>query len=89
MKEDWRKYIHKNGNNILPVEVEEEKTKPKYYKLQNIEVFDFIDEFQLNFNIGNVAKYIARYQNKNGIEDLEKAQVYLEREINKLKKEVL
>ena len=37
--------------------------------------------------MGNVAKYIARYQNKNGVEDLKKAQVYLEREIKKLESE--
>ena len=43
-------------------------------------------EFELNFNIGNVAKYIARYKNKNGLEDLEKAKVYLSREIAKLEK---
>lgn len=81
-----KKVKFKDDLDFTKKEVEEEKTKPTYYKLQNIEVFDFIDEFQLNFNIGNVAKYIARYQNKNGLEDLEKAKVYLEKEINKLKK---
>ena len=71
---------------IEEIEEKIEKTKPSYYQLKNIEVFDFIDEFELNFNIGNVAKYIARYKNKNGLEDLEKAEVYLKREIDKLKK---
>ena len=75
-------------NNIDFTKEIEEKTKPNYYKLKTIEVFDFIDEFELNFNIGKVAKYIARYKNKNGLEDLEKAQVYLNREIKKLKKEL-
>ena len=31
------------------------------------------------FYKGNVIKYVTRYQNKNGKEDLEKAQTYLER----------
>lgn len=62
-----------------------DKIKPSYYK-KKIEVFDFIESFELNFNIGNVAKYIARYKLKNGIEDLKKAQVYIAREIHNLEK---
>jgi hypothetical protein len=31
----------------------------------------------MNFNIGNTLKYLWRYQNKNGLEDLKKAQWYL------------
>ena len=60
-----------------------DNTKPSYYK-KNIEVFDFIENYELNFNIGNVVKYMSRYQSKNGVEDLKKAKVYLEREINNL-----
>ena len=32
-------------------------------------------------NIGNVLKYVIRYKNKNGIEDLKKARVFLDYEI--------
>ena len=60
-----------------------DNTKPSYYK-KNIEVFDFIENYELHFNIGNVVKYMSRYQSKNGVEDLKKAKVYLEREINNL-----
>lgn len=31
----------------------------------------------MGFNIGNVIKYLWRYEDKNGIEDLKKAQWYL------------
>ena len=31
------------------------------------------------FYVGNVMKYITRYQGKNGIEDLKKARTYLDR----------
>lgn len=41
-----------------------------------------------NFCIGNVWKYIWRYQQKNGLEDLQKAQWYLAREIARLEKEI-
>ena len=38
----------------------------------------------MNFNLGNVMKYIWRAQDKNGLEDLQKARWYLDDEIRKL-----
>ena len=35
----------------------------------------------MSFNIGNAVKYLWRFQDKNGIEDLKKARWYLEDEI--------
>lgn len=37
----------------------------------------------MSFTLGNVIKYVWRADLKNGIEDLEKAKWYLEREITK------
>lgn len=37
-----------------------------------------IRETGMNFNVGNVVKYVYRYKRKNGLEDLEKAKTYLE-----------
>lgn len=36
-----------------------------------------IKQYDLNFPIGNVIKYAARYKDKNGREDLKKALFYL------------
>ena len=33
----------------------------------------------IGFMTGNIFKYLTRWQQKNGVEDLEKAQVYLNR----------
>ncbi|NFF77530.1 DUF3310 domain-containing protein [Clostridium sporogenes] len=42
------------------------------------------EDWNLNFNLGNAIKYIARAEHKgNKKEDLEKAVWYLEREISK------
>lgn len=38
----------------------------------------------MSFCLGNAVKYIWRYNEKNGIEDLKKAQWYLNREITRL-----
>lgn len=47
-------------------------------------VWDCIDECELNFNLGNVVKYVCRAGKKGErLEDLEKAKDYLDREIEK------
>ena len=55
---------------------------PDYYLQNGLEVIDFIEAYKLNFNLGNVVKYVARAGNKgNRIDDLRKAQWYLNHEI--------
>lgn len=65
--------------------------RPDYYKSNGIEVLDLTDAFDLNFNLGNVVKYVVRAGKKYGEEkekDLAKAKFYLNRELNKtLKRE--
>jgi hypothetical protein len=59
---------------------------PAHYKVGGIETIDFIEAKKLNYNIGNVVKYLTRADHKgNKLEDLRKAQWYLTREINALK----
>lgn len=60
---------------------------PKHYNVGKIEVIDAIEEWGLNFSLGNAVKYIARCDHKNRpIEDLEKAAWYIMREIERRKK---
>jgi hypothetical protein len=55
---------------------------PAHYTTGGVETIDFIEAKQLNYNLGNVVKYITRADHKgNRIEDLRKAKWYLEREI--------
>ncbi len=54
-----------------------EDTRPGYYKPEGIEVWDFILSNNIPFIEGNIIKYAVRWRNKNGIEDLRKAQAYL------------
>ena len=57
---------------------------PKHYNVGDIEAIDFIDSWGLNFNLGNVIKYVTRCNYKgNKIEDLQKAIFYIEREIDR------
>lgn len=58
--------------------------KPNHYNVGDIEAIDFIDSWGLNFNLGNVIKYVVRSDYKgNKIEDLQKAIYYIEREIKR------
>ncbi|MDD7383601.1 MAG: DUF3310 domain-containing protein [Peptoniphilaceae bacterium] len=57
---------------------------PDHYNCNGIEVIDIIEAFNLNFNLGNVIKYVLRADKKgNRNEDLNKAMWYLIREIRK------
>ncbi len=57
--------------------------KPEHYKVLTPEPIDVIAAWQLNFNLGNVVKYIARLERKGGLEDLKKALEYLSHEIKR------
>lgn len=58
---------------------------PKHYNMGTFEVIDVIEDWQLDFNLGNAVKYIARAPHKgNQLEDLKKAAWYLDRAIKRL-----
>lgn len=62
---------------------------PQHYNKGKIEVIDYIEDQDMNFNLGNAVKYISRAGIKNKttqIEDLEKAKWYIQREIDRLNK---
>ena len=60
---------------------------PSHYTAGGIETIDFIEAKKLGYNLGNVVKYITRSDLKGDrLENLEKAQWYLTREINNQKK---
>jgi len=59
--------------------------QPPHYTKGGIETIDFIEAKELNYNLGNVVKYVTRSGLKGTrIEDLKKAVWYLEREIDTL-----
>ena len=58
---------------------------PPHYKTGGIETIDFIEAKDLGYHLGNVIKYVTRAKHKgNELEDLKKAQWYLERAIMNL-----
>jgi len=51
--------------------------EPSHYTAMNISPLTYIKANNLEWNVGNVIKYVSRYKAKNGLEDLKKARWYL------------
>lgn len=79
---------------IIPEESENQVTsqsediqKPKRYnKRGKLECWDVILDQEMSFLEGSVLKYLWRYKEKNGVHDLEKAKVYIDKIISEIKK---
>ena len=59
-----------------------EKNEPnmlKYYKEKVIQPWDYIAANALGYFEGNVIKYVSRWRDKGGVEDLRKARHYLDK----------
>lgn len=48
-----------------------------HYSRYEYQPIEFFNDLRLDFNRANALKYLARWKQKNGIEDLKKAQQYL------------
>lgn len=58
---------------------------PKHYK-RGIETWDYTDSWGMDFLEGSIIKYVTRWRDKNGIEDLKKANQFLLRLIEREEK---
>jgi len=61
---------------------------PKHYNRGNIEAIEVIEDWNLDFHLGNAVKYICRAGFKDSAtkaEDLEKALWYIKRKLKMLK----
>jgi hypothetical protein len=50
-----------------------------HYKAKPIQPWDFIAANQLGYFEGNIVKYVSRWKDKGGINDLKKARHYLDK----------
>ena len=74
--------IEENFRHQLGVPRKEMVNHPQHYSQGKYEPIDVINDWKLDFNLGNTIKYIARakYKGKE-LEDLKKARFYLDDEI--------
>lgn len=57
-----------------------------HYRDKAIQPIEYILANDLGFCEGNIIKYVSRYKDKNGLEDLKKAKHYLEFLIEEVEK---
>lgn len=69
---------------VLITPKEDVINSPKHYSKGKYQVWDIIEHFRLNYNMGNVCKYILRGGVKTDcpIQDYKKAIAYLQREVD-------
>lgn len=54
-----------------------EQVGGSHYKDMKIQPMEYIIANDIGYCEGNIIKYVSRYKNKNGVEDLKKALQYL------------
>lgn len=57
--------------------VNQQQVGGKHYKLKAFQHWDFVISNRLGYFEGQITKYICRWREKNGVQDLEKAMHYL------------
>ena len=90
-KGNWKTITVSTSNRpILPKSLKDALdmvNHPSHYKVGGIETIDFIEAKDLGYHLGNVVKYISRADHKdNKLENLKKAQWYLNRAVSNLEK---
>jgi uncharacterized ubiquitin-like protein YukD len=83
-EKNWINIINKSKELPITMVETDSVNNPLHYKVGGVETIDFIEAKGLNYNLGNVVKYVTRADHKgNKEEDLKKARWYLDREIMK------
>ena len=69
---DRKDYQYNEGN------VMETQVGGDHYSKLAIQPVEYITKNKLTYLQGNVVKYVTRYKDKNGVEDLQKAKHYID-----------
>ncbi len=63
----------------------DEQVGGTHYKGKSIQPWDYIAANELGYFEGNIVKYISRWKEKGGLDDLEKGRHYLDKLIELVK----
>lgn len=81
------------GSSVTGITATKDNINPSHYRNGKVECIDALESATIGKNgieavcVANVIKYLWRYEDKNGIEDIKKAKWYLERLISVMDKE--
>lgn len=84
-----KRFNMSKGNKVVILEQDEEKTtedsevhNPQRYNSNNVECWDFIAKYELDYFVATAIKYVWRHKYKGGKQDLEKALEFLYKRIS-------
>lgn len=83
-----KRFNMSKGNKVVILEKEEEKNSdsevhnPQRYNANNVECWDFIAKYELDYFVATAIKYVWRHKYKGGKQDLEKALEFLNKRIS-------
>lgn len=75
---DDKTYLEQMG---LGTEADKVQVAGTHYKKLGVQVWDYIIANELDYFQGSIIKYVTRWKDKGGIEDLKKAQHFLSKYI--------
>jgi hypothetical protein len=75
----WDELANAIASSLLPPSANDSQQGGDHYKNKPIQPWDYILSNDLGFCEGNAIKYVTRWKEKNGVEDLLKAKHYLEK----------
>ena len=64
-------------NHVKALRANDEQIAGTHYKSKAIQPWDYIVGNNLGYLEGNIVKYVSRWKDKGGVDDLKKAQHYL------------
>ena len=81
---EWKEYYKENcsTNKVNPLDIQ---CGGDHYKNKAIQSIEYIFANNLGFAEGNIVKYITRWRDKGGVQDLEKIKHYCDLLINEEK----
>ncbi len=71
---------------VLPHSANTRQVGGEHYKVGGEEHWDRVTRLGLDYFQGQITKYVERWKKKNGVQDLEKAQHFLEKYIEEARK---
>lgn len=88
---EYQLLINNNPQSIQKINTSEQVNQPSHYTQGKVECIDAIESATVGKSsieavcVGNVIKYLWRYEQKGGKESVEKAKWYLEKLLEKMK----
>jgi len=79
---DKARIMSQVGSSSRRIQVDDDKPSAQvggtHYSDKCIQPIEYINANNLGYHVGNVIKYVTRYKDKNGLEDLLKAEWYIQ-----------